>query len=165
MYSSFEYYQGLIAFRKAHPALRLTTAEEVSKYITKLETSNSNLLAFHIAGEADQGASKGIIVIFNANKQEAVVDLPEGTWNVYVNDKTAGTKSLGSAHDNVTVAGISAMVLSIESDAVEAPEKNYPPVANPRANMKPKVVAVAIAAAVLAVGTVAVLAVRFFKKR
>ncbi len=165
MYRSFEYYQGLIAFRKEHPALRMTTAEEVSQYISRLETSNSNLLAFHIAGEADQGASKGIVVIFNANNQEASVTLPEGNWNVYVNGEKAGTQSLGSIHDTVTVEPISAMVLSIDSDPVAAPEKDYPLVSNPKANMKPKVIAVAIAAAILAVGTVTVLVVHFIKKR
>ncbi len=163
--SSYAYYQGLIAFRKAHPALRLTTAEEVEASITKLETSNSNLLAFHISGDADQGASKGIVAIFNPGKDAVTVDLPEGNWTVYVNGEKAGTNSLGTAHDSVTVDAVSAMVLSIDSDVIEAPEKDYPPVSNPRANMKPKVIAVAVAAAVLALSTVTVLAVRFFKKR
>ena len=162
---SYEYYQGLIAFRKAHPALRLTTAEEVTKYITKLETPNSNLLAFHIDGEADQDASNGIVVIFNPGKEAATVTLPEGHWNVYVNGEQAGTNALGTVHDSVTVDAISAMVLSIESDPVAAPEKDYPPVANPRANMKVKVIAVAIAAVLLAVGTVAFLVIRFIRKR
>lgn len=33
----FEYYKGLIKFRKAHPALRLSTSEDVKKYVKSVE--------------------------------------------------------------------------------------------------------------------------------
>jgi hypothetical protein len=37
--------------------------------------------------------------------------LPEGKWEIFVNDKEAGLKALASAEGEVTVAPISAMVL------------------------------------------------------
>ena len=34
--NAYRYYQGLIAFRKAHPALRMVSAEEVGSHIVNL---------------------------------------------------------------------------------------------------------------------------------
>ena len=52
-----------------------------------------------------------ICVIFNPNPTEAKVTLPEGNWNIYINGEDAGTEKLGSASGEVTVDGITAMVL------------------------------------------------------
>lgn len=45
------YYKGLIAFRKAHSALRMQTAEEVAANITDVTGLDANVLAFQINGE------------------------------------------------------------------------------------------------------------------
>jgi len=52
-----------------------------------------------------------LFVIFNANETETEVTLPEGKWNVYIDDKNAGTDVLRSAKGTVKVAPISALVL------------------------------------------------------
>ena len=44
------YYKGLIAFRKAHAALRLTNADDVNANITSVDGLDENVLAFRING-------------------------------------------------------------------------------------------------------------------
>ena len=106
--ASYAYYQGLIAFRKAHPALRLTSAEAVSASITAMEDLDTNVNAFLIdGGEIDDN----MIVIFNPRKETTTITLPEGKWNVYIDGTTAGTTVLRSVEGSVTVDAISAMVL------------------------------------------------------
>lgn len=115
----YQYYKGLIAFRKAHAALRLATAEETTANVKAVEGLEKNVVAFEIDGAADEGASDGIFVIFNANKEETEVSLPEGNWNVYVNDTQAGTEPIETvADEKVTVAPISALVLVKEDKTV-----------------------------------------------
>ena len=116
--SVYNYYKGLIAFRKAHPALRMTTTDAVNANITVMKDLDTNVTAFQIKGGANGDTTEGIIVIFNPNKTVATVALPEGNWNVYINGETAGTTALGSYQGQVKVAPISAMVLLLENDTV-----------------------------------------------
>jgi len=105
-----DYYTGLIAFRKAHPALRMTDAAEVEAKITGLPGLDFNVVGCHIAAGAN-GEENEIIAIFNPRRSETTVTLPEGEWNICVNAQDAGTASLGTATGEVTVEAISAMVL------------------------------------------------------
>ena len=108
----FEYYKGLIAFRKAHPILRLSSADDVNSAVKMVGGLPSNVLAFEIAGGLNGETAQGLYVIFNATTQTQTVSLPAGyTWNVYVNGEKAGTEVLGTVSGEAEVAPISAMVL------------------------------------------------------
>ncbi len=107
-----EYYKGLIAFRKAHGALRLSSAEDVSEHVTPVKDLADNVLAFDITGGVNKETAEELYVIFNANPEAAEVELPEGKWNVYINGEKAGTEVLDQVEGGkVTVEAISAMVL------------------------------------------------------
>ncbi len=115
-----DYYTGLIAFRKAHPALRMTTAAEVAEKITQLPGLDFNVLGFHIAAGAN-GEENELVVIFNPNAEATAVTLPEGNWDIRINGEDSGDVSLGTAEGTVEVQPISAMVLVRELDAPVAP--------------------------------------------
>ena len=68
----YNYYKGLIAFRKAHPALRMTDAAAVTENVQPIKGIGDNVLAFHIAAGAG-GEEKDLFVIFNANKEQKTV--------------------------------------------------------------------------------------------
>ncbi len=114
-----EYYAGLIAFRKAHPALRMQSAEEVAEHISMLSDLEFNVVGCHIAAGAN-GEENELVVVFNPNAAETVVTLPEGEWSIYINADTAGTEVLGTANGTVTVAGASACAL-VKAPAEPAP--------------------------------------------
>ena len=101
---NIDYYRGLIAFRKAHAALRLSTAEEVAKNVTYKWITNEVVL-FEVGED--------IRVIFNATEKAFVVPVENDVnWNVCVNDQAAGVKPLAVIKDGkAEVAPISAMVL------------------------------------------------------
>ena len=113
--STYEYYKGLIAFRKAHAALRMTTAEDVKNNITAMEGLDDNVLAFQINGGVNGETADSIFIIFNPNTESTDVALPAGNWNVYVKDDKAGTEVLESVETTATVSPISAMILVQES--------------------------------------------------
>ena len=108
---TYEYYRGLIAFRKAHSALRMTTATDIQKNLTFMSGLDANVVAYTISDHANGDTAEKLGVIFNANKDAVNVRLPAGVWDICVNDMTAGTDSVGTAEGTVSVAGISAMVL------------------------------------------------------
>ena len=107
----YNYYKGLIAFRKAHAALRLTNATDVNANITSVDGLDENVLAFRINGGVNGETSDGIFVIFNPNSTETSVTLPDGAWDVCVNADHAGTEALTTVSGSVSVEPISAMVL------------------------------------------------------
>ena len=116
----YNYYKGLIALRKAHPAFRLTTAAAVkASYKSALDNTEAGVAAFTLDGtKVDGESADSILVIYNALTTSSKVTLPEGNWDVYVNDKTAGNKSLATCTGTVEVPYLSAMVL------VKDPAKN-----------------------------------------
>ncbi len=107
----FEYYKGLIAFRKAHPALRLNDAEDVKESVTAVEDLPKSVVAVQIAGSVNGETAEGLFIIFNASAEAQQIDLPEGSWNVYVDGEKAGTEILDTLSGTATVEPISAMVL------------------------------------------------------
>ncbi len=117
----YEYYKGLIAFRKAHDVLRLGSAEEVAASVKTVEDLDANVLAFDIRGGE---SAEQLFVIFNANETETSVTLPDGTWNVYINAEKAGTEILDTVTGgSLTVEPVSAMILIKTGDAVSAADQ------------------------------------------
>lgn len=117
----YNYYKGLIAFRKAHPALRLTTAADVSSSVEEVGGLSANVVGFQIAGGINGETAESLYVVFNANGSAQTVTLPEGSWNVYINGEKAGTEVLETVSGTATVAPISALVLVREDSAAPAP--------------------------------------------
>ncbi len=102
-----EFYRGLIAFRKAHPGLHMSTREEVFSKIHPVRFDNRHVVAVRI----DEGQQE-ILAIFNADTTTVSVSIPEGHWNVQIRAGEAGIDSLDIIQDSALVAPISAMVLT-----------------------------------------------------
>lgn len=115
---TYEYYKGLIAFRKAHPALRMTTAEDVKQSISKLSDLESNVNGFLINGAQ---IDDDLVVVFNPRKNATDVTLPEGKWDVYIDGENSGTTVLRTAEGTVSVDARSAMVLVKQAAPAPAP--------------------------------------------
>lgn len=107
----FEYYKGLIAFRKNHAALRLTSAEDVSNNVKPVEGLSENVVAFDVKGGVNGEVAEGLFVIFNANNADTKVTLPDGEWKVCINAEKAGTDVIETVTGEANVAPLSAMVL------------------------------------------------------
>lgn len=111
-----DYYKGLTALRKAHPAFRMTTAEQIAKHLEfdKIDTEKTpNLISYTLKDNANGDTWKDIKVIFNGSDEERIIKLPKGTlWNAVVNGgKINLEEGLGSFKGNVKVSPRSATIL------------------------------------------------------
>ncbi len=105
--TAVEYYKGLIAFRKAHGLLRLTSAEELRANLRFLNWCQPNMVAFLLSDEEEE-----ICVIYNANRESGKMVIPEGNWKVYARGQEAGTAVLEHhPGGEVEVEPISALIL------------------------------------------------------
>jgi len=101
-----DYYKGLIAFRKAHSALRMRSAREVLENILSTDTKIPNVTAFFV-----RGSDETIYMIFNPNHEKVSLKLPAGDWEVHIDAAHADTEALAIVQEQITVAPISAAVL------------------------------------------------------
>lgn len=109
---TYAYYRGLIAFRKAHGALRLKTAKEVQSNLVFHDLGEKNLVAYTIQNSPNGETAKELFVVYNANPSEVIIEMPDtDIWNVCIDGVSAGTGILAEVSGKLTVPAISAMVL------------------------------------------------------
>lgn len=100
----FEYYKGLIELRKTYEAFRKAEYENIN--FTELP-DNKFALAYSLKYNGDE-----FLVMFNASQnKEAKFPIAENQWEVLVDNKKAGTKSLGIAPAEIILSPVSGTVL------------------------------------------------------
>lgn len=107
--SLVNYYLGLIALRKAHPALRRSAKADL-KF---MPVERPFALGYRISKKSS-GDRHDFVVLLNGNSQASVVfQVPAGDWEVVVDAVRAGTKGLIRANSgmNIVVPPTSGMVL------------------------------------------------------
>ncbi len=75
----FDYYKGLIAIRKAHPALRLGDADAVRSSLTFIPTESETSVAYHII---DPETKDEVIVVLNTGDTPEKVAIPKKRFTV-----------------------------------------------------------------------------------
>ena len=102
----FNYYKGLIAFRKAHRSLRFADAAQVCDHLRFIDCPAPNMVAFTVEA-CEDGDDRDLLVVYNANRDEVKFALPEGEWEIFVDGGKAGTEVLDTANGQISVDGIS----------------------------------------------------------
>jgi pullulanase len=80
-----KYVESLIQIRKEHPAFRMTTSEQIAKFIRFDETAPAGTIVYEINGEALHDSWKKIWIAFNGSSKDQKIQLPGGEWKVVVN--------------------------------------------------------------------------------
>ena len=113
----FAYYQGLTALRKAHPAFRMTTAEDIARHLVfdEIDSETSpNLISYTLKDNANGDSWKEIKVTFNGASTPQSVNVPKGNWMIVAKDgKISPTQGLGTFKGGkITLAPYSALILA-----------------------------------------------------
>ena len=111
--STVKFYQGLIALRKAHPAFRMTTTDQVRKNLAFL-TSPEGTIAYSLDGSAVKDSASTLVVVHNANTSTQTITLPKsGSWSILVEAGRAGNSVLRKVTGNsIQIAARSTLVLT-----------------------------------------------------
>lgn len=108
-YDVYEYYKGLIAFRKAHDVFTMSNKDDILDKIKFLDIDNKHVIAYQLCED-----EKKIYVIFNSSEEEVEIKTGEKELSCYVNDKKAGLVVLEKCNGNVTVPAVSCKVVISE---------------------------------------------------
>ena len=107
----FNYYSGLIALRKAHPAFRMGNADEVRKHLHFIDSSKGTV-AFIIKDNAGGDEWKNIIVVLNANKTAQSIAIPEGNYTAVVKGGKVDASGIATVSGStVSVAPQEALII------------------------------------------------------
>ncbi|MBK5241494.1 type I pullulanase [Clostridium sp.] len=111
-----DYFKGLIALRKAHPAFRMTSADMIKKNLKFLEVPK-NVVAYEMNYNANMDTWANIVVAFNANKEDTTIKLSKkGTWNIVVDGESAGVETIKQFRgDTLVVPALSSIVIHYEA--------------------------------------------------
>ena len=111
--ATVKFYQGLIALRKAHPAFRMTTSDQVRKNLAFL-TSPEGTIAYSLNGSAVKDSASTLVVVHNANTSAQTITLPKsGSWSILVDAGRAGTTVLRKVTgSSIEIAARSTLVLT-----------------------------------------------------
>lgn len=96
-----DYYRGLIAFRRAHPAFRLGSTEEVQKHLRFLTLHEPRMVAFVLGDHAGGDEAGRILVAYNAHHRPRELRVPAGDWTIYINHERAGLEPLGKPRNHL----------------------------------------------------------------
>jgi pullulanase len=98
----FNYYRGLIALRRAHPAFRMSDPALIARSMKFMPGMPTNVVAYVIAGYANGDAWRDVLVIYNGTRQPQELAVP-GDWIIVADAQQAGTEPLRSASGRIRV--------------------------------------------------------------
>ena len=108
----YDYYRKLVKLRKNHPAFRMPNNVMIRKHLHFLPTKTDNLIGYRISGNANGDRWSDILVFFNGNMNEVMVDIPEGRYTRIISNYQIDENGLGDVQGGkVAIAGASALVL------------------------------------------------------
>lgn len=109
----FNYYRELIKLRKAHPAFRMTTADEIARNIVFDKVTSPNIISYSIKNNANGDEWKEIKLVFNGSSSPFVAKIPKGDWTVVARDCQIKADGLGTSKGGtVIVEPTSALILA-----------------------------------------------------
>jgi pullulanase len=103
----FNYYKGLIEFRKNHTAVRMYDGEQVAKNLKYFDNLPPRIIGFGLYGDNELDE---ILVFYNAGEYPVQLFAFE-ELDVYIDGESAGNVPLRKVSGEYELAGISVMVL------------------------------------------------------
>ncbi len=109
----FNYYKGLIALRKNHPAFRMPETEMIQSHLEFLDVAGENFIAYRIKDNANGDEWKEILVLLNGSDLNKTLALPTGKWKLVGNSKVIRETGIGKSRSgSLTVPAMTALILA-----------------------------------------------------
>ena len=111
--AQFEYYRQLIKLRRAHPAFRMTSADDIARNIVFDKTSEPNFISYAIKNNANGDQWREIRLMFNGSDAPIDVKVPKGDWIVIARDGQLNADGLDTTPGGkLSVAPTSALIIA-----------------------------------------------------
>jgi pullulanase len=105
----FDFYRGMIALRRAHPAFRMSDHATVERSMEVARVTPPNLVEYVLKDNANADSWKNILVIYNGNSEARDLKVT-GDWSIVADENRAGTEVLRTSKDTIHVEPFSLVV-------------------------------------------------------
>lgn len=109
----FQYYKALIQLRKAHPAFRMTSADQIREHLIFSSDYQMGVVSYQLKNHANNDSWKTIMLIFNGNRNQNSFPIASDTkWRIIAQNENINPESSVYAQGNeIIVSGISLTIL------------------------------------------------------
>ena len=108
----FEYYKGLIALRKNHPAFRMMSANMIAQNLKFLDTGDPGVICYQLSNNANGDSWKNILVVLNGNTSAKTISIPPGNWTLGADENIINEIGIKSGlQGNIIIPRTTAYVL------------------------------------------------------
>ncbi|WP_422356292.1 type I pullulanase [Roseivirga pacifica] len=108
----YEYYKGIIALRKAHPAFRMTSTKDIQAHLEFLDYTGNNFIGYRLKDNANGDEWEEILVLLNGADTNKTISLPAGNWTLVADGSKVSESGIRKVNSKtLTVPGITAYIL------------------------------------------------------
>lgn len=108
----YDYYKGIIALRKAHPAFRMTSTKDIQAHLEFLDYAGDNFIGYRLKDNANGDKWEEILVLLNGADTNKTISLPAGNWTLVADGSKVSENGLRKVSSKtLTVPGITAYIL------------------------------------------------------
>ena len=108
----YDYYKGIIALRKAHPAFRMTSTKDIQANLEFLDYAGDNFIGYRLKNNANGDEWEEILVFLNGADTNKTISLPAGNWTLVADGSKVSENGLRKVSSKtLTVPGITAYIL------------------------------------------------------
>lgn len=113
-----EYYTKLINLRKGHPIFRLQTSEAIRSGLNFCIQYQVGVISYCLKSDNTDDPWEQAIIVFNANRKEVTVPIPEGEFLVVAREDEIDETGLGKVSgETVPVPALSMLILARISES------------------------------------------------
>ncbi|MCO6357425.1 type I pullulanase [Roseivirga pacifica] len=108
----YEYYKGIIALRKAHPAFRMASTKDIQAHLEFLDYTGDNFIGYRLKDNANGDEWEEILVLLNGADTNRTISLPAGNWTLVADGSKVLESGIRKPSSKIlTVPGITAYIL------------------------------------------------------
>jgi pullulanase len=108
----FDYYRGLVALRRHHPAFRMSSTQMIQDNLKFLETGDPAAISYQVSNNANGDKWKNILVILNGSPAEKTVKIAAGKWHLVADENTIDEKGIKTiTAGSIVIPGTAAYIL------------------------------------------------------
>lgn len=109
----YDYYRGLIAMRRAHPAFCLGDAEAVRRHLEFLPTADPCVVAFRLKDIDSIDTARSIVVLLNGSRKRAETAIPTASYRTLARDGRLLAEDIAAQRmSSVAAEPVSATILA-----------------------------------------------------